>query len=70
MVGQSIGSIIVGLECFLLCAPDYFCDTTGSPFIYPLAKYLAGCQQVIAYVHYPIISKVSISHHDINHQSM
>lgn len=57
MVGQSLGSILVGFECFLRCSPNYYVDTTGAPFTYPLAKYIAGCDLILAYVHYPIISK-------------
>nr|CCA16706.1 conserved hypothetical protein [Albugo laibachii Nc14]CCA21812.1 conserved hypothetical protein [Albugo laibachii Nc14] len=35
--------------------PQYWVDTTGCPFSYPVAKYFYGCK-VIAYVHYPMIS--------------
>lgn len=35
--------------------PQYWIDTTGCPFSYPVAKYFSGCK-VIAYVHYPMIS--------------
>jgi hypothetical protein len=52
---QALGSMAVGLECLWRCPPDVFIDTTGAPFIYPLARLLAGCT-VGAYVHYPIIS--------------
>lgn len=57
MVGQSLGSLLVGVECLLRCCPHYYIDTTGAPFTYPMAKYLAGCDEVLAYVHYPIISQ-------------
>jgi alpha-1,2-mannosyltransferase len=57
MIGQSLGSMIVGFECLIRCPPDYYFDTTGAPFTYPLAKYISGCGTVLAYVHYPVISK-------------
>lgn len=57
MVGQSLGSMLVTLECLWRCAPDVFCDTMGAAFGYPLVKLFAR-SKVIAYVHYPIVSKV------------
>eukprot|EP01038_Epipyxis_sp_PR26KG_P005155 gene5155-7175_t len=56
MFCQSIASLVVGLECLLLFVPDILCDTTGAAFIYPIFKILGRCD-VMAYVHYPIISK-------------
>ena len=55
MLFQSLGSVFVGLECLYRYQPDVFCDTMGAAFTYPLAKRIAGLD-VIAYVHYPIIS--------------
>lgn len=55
MLCQSLGSVIVGLECILRRNPDIYCDTMGAAFTYPLAKLLFGCH-VVAYTHYPIIS--------------
>lgn len=61
MLGQSIGSVFVGLECFARSLtgdapfPDIFCDTTGAAFTYVAAKLLFNCA-VIPYVHYPTIS--------------
>lgn len=55
MLFQAIASILVNAECLLRVCPDVYIDTMGVPFAYPLAKYVAGCQ-VMAYVHYPIIS--------------
>lgn len=55
MLGQSIGSVCVAIECLIRHVPDVFIDTTGGAFTYPLANLLAGCK-VVAYVHYPIIS--------------
>ena len=58
MIGQSIGSIIVGLECIMRFAPDVFCDTTGASFCYPLVYLFVGAE-IVSYVHYPTISTVS-----------
>ena len=58
MICQSLASMVVGFECLLRVKPNYFCDTTGAAFIYPLAFWL-GRSKIIAYVHYPTISTVS-----------
>lgn len=55
MLFQAIASILVTVECLLRVCPDVYIDTMGVPYAYPLAKHVAGCQ-VMAYVHYPIIS--------------
>jgi alpha-1,2-mannosyltransferase len=55
MVGQSLGSIIVGLECAWRQHPDIFVDTMGAAFMYPLIRCLYSIK-IIAYVHYPTIS--------------
>jgi len=55
MVGQSIGSAVVALECLFRLTPDIFCDTTGAAFAYPLVRLLTGAT-IVAYVHYPTIS--------------
>ena len=57
MLFQFVASVWVGALCLWSCMPDVFIDTTGAPFMYPLAK-LCGCR-VMAYIHYPIISTVS-----------
>lgn len=36
--------------------PHVFVDTTGCAFTYLVARLLFGCDQVVAYVHYPTIS--------------
>ncbi len=56
MVGQCIGSAIVGFECFLRLAPDVYVDTMGVPFSYPIFYFLDPFTQILAYVHYPLIS--------------
>jgi hypothetical protein len=60
MLFQSIGSTLVGLECILRLTPDVFCDTMGAAFTYPVVHYLTNAK-VVAYVHYPIISTVSLA---------
>lgn len=55
LLGQIIGSIIVGFEAMTKNRPDLFIDTSGFPFIYPIIK-LFNCR-IIAYVHYPFMSE-------------
>lgn len=62
MICQSLASIVVGIECLFRFTPDIFCDTTGVPFSYPVAKLLANCL-VVSYTHYPIISQVRKREH-------
>lgn len=57
MICQSLGSVIVGLECVWRKHPDIFIDTMGAAFMYPLIRMLYSAK-VVAYVHYPIISSV------------
>lgn len=55
LLGQSLGSIILGWEALLLYVPDIYIDTMGYAFTIPLFRYFGGCK-VAAYVHYPTIS--------------
>lgn len=55
LLGQSLGSLVLGIEALIRCTPDYFIDTMGYSFTYPLFKLLAGCR-VACYTHYPTIS--------------
>ena len=55
LLGQSLGSVILGLEALFKCVPDLYIDTMGYGFTYPIFKFLADCQ-IAAYTHYPIIS--------------
>ncbi|KAF9433729.1 asparagine-linked glycosylation protein [Entomortierella beljakovae] len=55
LLGQSIGSIILGWEALKCIVPDIWIDTMGYAFTYPAARAFGGCQ-VVAYVHYPTIS--------------
>nr|CAG8530048.1 4876_t:CDS:10 [Entrophospora candida] len=55
LLGQSIGSMVLGYEALNKLTPDIYFDTMGYAFTYPIAKKLFGCK-VLAYVHYPTIS--------------
>ena len=55
MLGQSIGSMLVGLEALYKFIPDIYIDTMGYAFTLPIFKYIGGCE-VGCYVHYPTIS--------------
>ncbi|KAI5068412.1 hypothetical protein GOP47_0016757 [Adiantum capillus-veneris] len=54
LLGQSLGSMVLGMEALLKSTPLVFFDTSGYAFTYPLARAL-GCQ-VVSYTHYPTIS--------------
>jgi alpha-1,2-mannosyltransferase len=55
LLGQSLGSAVLGFEALKKLTPDFYFDTMGYAFTYPLAKKIFGCK-VGAYVHYPTIS--------------
>ncbi len=55
LLGQSIGSMILGFEALIRFIPDIYIDSMGYAFTYPLFRYLASIP-VLAYVHYPTIS--------------
>ncbi|KAF9123167.1 asparagine-linked glycosylation protein [Mortierella sp. 14UC] len=55
LIGQSIGSMVLGWEALKCVVPDIWIDTMGYAFTYPAARIFGGCQ-VVAYVHYPAIS--------------
>jgi len=55
MLGQSLGSIVLGVEALLSHVPSIFVDTMGYSFTMPLFKYCGG-SLVGCYVHYPTIS--------------
>jgi len=55
LLGQSLGSILLGLEALLQFVPNIYIDTMGYAFTLPLFRFLAGCK-VACYVHYPTIS--------------
>lgn len=55
LLGQSLGSMVLGLEALLKYQPDIFIDTMGYAFTYPIFRYLGACK-VGSYTHYPIVS--------------
>lgn len=54
MIGQSLGSVYLAWEALTKFTPQFYFDTSGYAFAYPLAR-LFGCK-VICYTHYPTIS--------------
>lgn len=55
LLGQSLGSMVLGLEALLAFVPDIYIDSMGYAFTLPLFKYL-GDSKTVSYVHYPTIS--------------
>lgn len=55
LLGQSIGSMILGFEALFRFIPDIYIDSMGYAFTFPIFHYLASVP-VLAYVHYPTIS--------------
>lgn len=55
LLGQSLGSIVLGWEALMAYVPDIYIDSMGYAFTLPLFKYFGGCK-VGCYVHYPTIS--------------
>uniref|UniRef100_A0A8C6QSE9 GDP-Man:Man(3)GlcNAc(2)-PP-Dol alpha-1,2-mannosyltransferase n=1 Tax=Nannospalax galili TaxID=1026970 RepID=A0A8C6QSE9_NANGA len=60
LLGQSLGSILLGWEALMQCVPDVYIDSMGYAFTLPLFKYIGGCR-VASYVHYPTISTDMLS---------
>ncbi|GBG25246.1 GDP-Man:Man3GlcNAc2-PP-Dol alpha-1,2-mannosyltransferase [Hondaea fermentalgiana] len=60
LLGQSLGSIVVGAEALSKLVPDVFVDTIGYAFTYPLA-WACGCR-VVCYTHYPTMSTDMLDH--------
>ncbi|XP_060089237.1 GDP-Man:Man(3)GlcNAc(2)-PP-Dol alpha-1,2-mannosyltransferase [Heteronotia binoei] len=60
LLGQSLGSVVLGWEALVKCVPDVYIDSMGYAFTLPLFKYLGGCR-VGCYVHYPTISTDMLS---------
>ncbi|CAO1939509.1 unnamed protein product [Urochloa humidicola] len=54
MIGQSLGSVYLAWEALTKFTPQFYFDTSGYAFTYPLSR-LFGCK-VISYTHYPTIS--------------
>nr|CAG4646314.1 EOG090X07J8 [Macrothrix elegans] len=55
LIGQSLGSLVLGFEALMKLVPDIFIDTMGYAFTFPLF-YLLGGSTIACYVHYPTIS--------------
>jgi len=55
MLGQSLGSLVLGVEALLSHVPSIYIDTMGYSFTMPLFKHCGG-STVGCYVHYPTIS--------------
>ncbi|KAG0080106.1 asparagine-linked glycosylation protein [Podila epicladia] len=55
LIGQSLGSMVLGWEALKKVVPDVWIDSMGYAFTYPAARMFGGCQ-VVAYVHYPSVS--------------
>ncbi|XP_036022639.1 GDP-Man:Man(3)GlcNAc(2)-PP-Dol alpha-1,2-mannosyltransferase isoform X1 [Onychomys torridus] len=60
LLGQSLGSILLGWEALMQRVPDVYIDSMGYAFTLPLFKYVGGCR-VGSYVHYPTISTDMLS---------
>ncbi|RYC60003.1 GDP-Man:Man(3)GlcNAc(2)-PP-dolichol alpha-1,2-mannosyltransferase [Xylaria longipes] len=56
LLGQSLGSLVMGWDAFSLLVPDIFVDTMGYAFTLGLSKLLFPNVPTAAYVHYPTIS--------------
>ncbi|XP_066602535.1 GDP-Man:Man(3)GlcNAc(2)-PP-Dol alpha-1,2-mannosyltransferase-like isoform X1 [Prorops nasuta] len=61
LIGQSLGSVWLGVEAMNNLLPDIYLDTMGYAFTYPLFKYIGGCR-VGSYTHYPTISTDMLHH--------
>lgn len=55
LLGQSLGSVVLGFEALSKFVPDIYIDSMGYAFTLPLFKYVGGCK-VACYTHYPTIS--------------
>jgi len=55
LLGQSLGSVLLGWEAMMNFIPDIYIDSMGYTFTVPLFKYFGKCK-VGCYVHYPTIS--------------
>lgn len=61
LLGQSLGSLIMGYDAFSLVVPDIFIDTMGYSFTLALSKFFFPNMPTGAYVHYPTISTDMLS---------
>ena len=56
ILGQSVGSFVLGFEALIKFAPNVFMDTTGYAFVLPIFRWVGSCKAV-SYVHYPTVSQ-------------
>lgn len=71
LLGQSLGSIVLGVEALAAFVPDLYIDTMGYAFTFPVFKLVGGCS-VACYVHYPTITRdmlCRVSRHVIAHNN-
>ena len=61
LLGQSLGSLIMGYDAFSRVVPDIFIDTMGYSFTLALSKFFFPRIPTGAYVHYPTISTDMLS---------
>ncbi|EMC97593.1 glycosyltransferase family 4 protein [Baudoinia panamericana UAMH 10762] len=61
LLGQSLGSLMLGWDAFNLLVPDILVDTMGYTFVLALGKWLFPHMPTGAYVHYPTISTDMLS---------
>lgn len=55
LLGQSVGSMLLGWEALCWYCPDIMIDTMGYAFTYPVFRLLGFCR-LGCYVHYPFVS--------------
>ncbi|KAM9956608.1 hypothetical protein ACTFIR_003332 [Dictyostelium discoideum] len=60
LIGQSLGSMILGWEALTKFVPTIFLDSMGYAFTFPIFSLIGG-STVACYVHYPTISSDMIS---------
>eukprot|EP01132_Coremiostelium_polycephalum_P009088 gene9088-11138_t len=60
LIGQNLGSMVLGWEALNLLNPHLFIDTMGYAFTYPIFRLIGG-SIVSCYVHYPNISEDMLS---------
>lgn len=71
LLGQSIGSVLLGVEAMTKFIPDIYFETTGYAFTYPLFYYIAGVP-VACYTHYPTISSdmlQKVDNHNVSYNN-
>ncbi|OJD25018.1 hypothetical protein ACJ73_03622, partial [Blastomyces percursus] len=56
LLGQSLGSLVLGYDALTLVVPDIFIDTMGYSFVLAFCHFLFPSIPTGAYVHYPTIS--------------